>query len=187
MKKNYLLVTLGLVSAITLSACGDSEDTNASDKNNDTEQETTENAESETSSSDESESEENEEGLTELNQEIVDNDNFTATLVSIEQIYDDMWDEEKIEVTFEIENKRDDAIEVQAREVSADGKMIDEALISMSTEVASGKLADAVLTIQDYEGGELPSLEENFEMLLHVFSWDNPDFEEQAEVKVTFE
>lgn len=61
MKKNYLFVTIGLVSAITLSACGGGEDTNASDKNNDTEQETTENAESETTSSDESEFEENEE------------------------------------------------------------------------------------------------------------------------------
>lgn len=56
MKKN-LLVTLGLVSAITLSACGSSDDTSASKESSDTKQETAETTEKETDSkSDESES-----------------------------------------------------------------------------------------------------------------------------------
>lgn len=65
-------------------------------------------------------------------------------------------------------------------------KMVDESMRSMSQEIAGGQVADAVLTIQSLEGKELPSMEENFEMLLHVFSWDDMDFEEDHEVKVEF-
>ncbi|WP_342753317.1 hypothetical protein [Shouchella clausii] len=42
MKKNYLLVTLGLLSALTLAACGSGNDTSALKNNNNTEQKTTE-------------------------------------------------------------------------------------------------------------------------------------------------
>ncbi|PAF13712.1 hypothetical protein CHH59_12750 [Shouchella clausii] len=57
MKKN-LLVTLSLVSAITLSACGSSDDTSASEESSDSKQETAETTEKETDSkSGESESE----------------------------------------------------------------------------------------------------------------------------------
>ena len=84
-----------------------------------------------------------------------------------------------------MENKREDTIEVQAREVSADGKMIDEGMITMSQEVASGKKAVATLTVQNYEeDGELPPMEENIEMLLHIFSWDDMDFTEDHEVMI---
>ncbi|MCM3380284.1 MULTISPECIES: hypothetical protein [Shouchella] len=62
MKKNNLLATLGLVSVITLAACG-SDATNASEKNNDTKQETTE---KETDSTrDDSEAEDSEEDANE--------------------------------------------------------------------------------------------------------------------------
>ena len=121
----------------------------------------------------------------ELDQEQGDNESGKAVLTSIEYIEDDIFGD-AIEITFEVENKRDDTIEVQAREVSADGKMVDESMQSMSQEIAGGKVADAVLTIQSLEGKELPSMEENFEMLLHVFSWDDMDFEEGHGVKVEF-
>lgn len=116
---------------------------------------------------------------------IVDNETIKATLISVEKIVDTDWDEEKVEVKFEVENKREDTIEVQAREVSADDKMIDDMMLSMSTEISSGKRADAILTIQNYEG-DLPVIEENIEMLLHVFSWDDMDFEEQHPVLIEF-
>lgn len=121
----------------------------------------------------------------EINKVIVDNENITATLLSVEKIVDKDWDEEKVVVAFDIENKRPFTIEVQAREVSADGKMIDDMMLSMSTEISSGKRADAVLTIQNYDG-DLPVIEENIEMFLHVFSWDDFDFEEQHPVLVEF-
>ena len=49
-----------------------------------------------------------------------------ATLISIEKVVDTEWDEEYYDINIEIENKREDTIEVQAHEVSADGKMIDD-------------------------------------------------------------
>lgn len=116
---------------------------------------------------------------------IADSENIKATLISAETIIDKEWDEEKIEIMFEVENKRQDTIEVQAREVSADGKMIDDTMLSMSQEIAPGKKADAVLTIQNYEG-DLPEIAENLEMILHVFSWDDMDYEEEHQVKIDF-
>lgn len=82
---------------------------------------------------------------------------------------DDYWDEEYYEVKFEVENKQSETITFQAREVSADGKMINDSMLSMSQDVSSGKKADAVLTIQNYNGN-LPAVTKDFEMLLHVFS-----------------
>ncbi|RDW17497.1 hypothetical protein CWR48_13305 [Oceanobacillus arenosus] len=180
-KVSFLGIIILLVGL--LAACGASDSGTSSDQpaeENSTEQSSGE--EKEEAANEEASNEE----LYEFNQEMADNENFKATLINIERIYDEAWDEEKIEVTFEVENKRDDSVEFQARQVSINGKMVDEALLSMSTEVAGGKMADAVLTIQDYEGGDLPSLDEDFEMLLHVFSWDNMDYEEDAEVSVTF-
>ena len=70
--------------------------------------------------------------------------------------------------------------------VSADNKMVDDMLYSMSTEVSPGKLADCVLKIEEYEGYTFPKLEENLEMKLHIFSWDDYDFELDYPVNVTF-
>ena len=119
----------------------------------------------------------------ELNQVIADTENVKATLIGIEKIVDKTWDEEKFVVTFEVENKREDTIEVQAREVSADGKMIDDSMLMMSTEISGGKRADAELTIQNYDG-DLPAIEENLEMILHIFSWDDYDFAEDHKVTI---
>ena len=121
----------------------------------------------------------------EINQLIVDNENVKATLVKITKINDDTWGN-SIEVTFDVENKRQETIEVQARSVSADGRMVDETLLSMSQEVAPGKTATAKLTIMEMEGYEFPELTSDFEMTLHIFSWDNYEYEEDHPVKVQF-
>lgn len=120
-----------------------------------------------------------------FNQQIVDNENIKVTLIDVVKKKDDIFGNE-IRVKFEVENKMDQAIEVQARQVSADGKMVDETILSMSTEIAPGKIADAVLTISDFEGYDFPALEDNLEMILHVFSWDNMDFTEEHKVVVNF-
>jgi len=121
----------------------------------------------------------------EFDKEIVDNDHVTVTLMSVEKIIDKDWDEERFEIKFEVKNKRDETIEVQAREVSADGKMVDESMILMSQTVASDKLADAVLTIESYDD-PLPDIQENLEMILHIFSFDDYDFENDIDVKIDF-
>lgn len=89
-------------------------------------------------------------------------------------------------MVFDITNKRDHSIEVQARSVSVDDRMIDETILSMSQEVAPGKSATAKLTIQEFEGYEFPQFEKNLEMTLYFFSWDNVDYEEEHPVSVTF-
>src|SRR5699024_6751356 len=134
----------------------------------------------------EEETEEEEEAVKEFNKEIIDNDSVKATLVSVEHIVDKDWDEEKYDIKFEVENKMDDTVEVQAREVSADGKMVDESMLMMSQEISGGKVADAVLTIESFEGDDLPDMEEDLEMILHVFSWEDMEQEENIDVNIEF-
>src|SRR5699024_11729464 len=95
----------------------------------------------------EKEEEEKEEDSKEqqFNEEIVDNDDVKATLISVEKIVDKECDEERIEITFDVENIRDDTIDVQACEVSADGNMIYDMMISIRQEISGGKVDDAVL------------------------------------------
>jgi len=181
--KRLLFLLLAMIVTVGLAACGEGIETEEKEVSG---VESTDN--SDDASGDEEAAEETEEQdeseETEFDQEIVDNDNFKATLTSVEKIVDKDWDEERIEVTFEVENKLDETLEVQAREVSADGKMIDESMLMMSQEVAGGKIADAKLVIENYDG-DLPDMEENLEMKLHVFDWEY-EFEEDYDVKVEF-
>jgi hypothetical protein len=185
-KRWWFIALIVIVVFIAIGSGGDDSETSEATDNADSAEQTTEVSNEAEETEDEAEDESNND-LHEFNEVVVDNENFKATLLDIEYIYDDMWDEEKIEVRFDIENKRDDGIEVQARSVSLNDRMVDESLQSMSQEVAAGKTAEAVLDIQDYEGNELPALEGNFEMLLHVFSWDDVDYTEDAEVSVSLD
>lgn len=175
MKKLTWLLSIFLVFGL-ISACGNSA--------NDTDGDTTDTTD-EVTEADKNEQSDKEDGgkVREYNQQIVDNENIRATLVRVEHIVDETWDEERVEIVFEVENKRSDTIEVQAREVSADGKMIDDMMLVMSQEVAAGKLADAVLKIENYEG-DLPAMEDNIEMVLHIFSWDDMDYTEDHPVTI---
>lgn len=158
---------------LSLTACGETTEENVNGKVENTETEQT------------AEETKEDEKANEINQVIVDNENVKATLVKIVKKEDPIWGK-SIEVIFDVENKRQDSIEVQARSVSADGRMVDETLLVMSQEVAPGKSATAKLEIQEFEGYEFPELKENFEMTLHIFSWDQMDYQEDHPVKVTF-
>ena len=107
-------------------------------------------------------------------EQIITNDNeFLIKFVEIKE----KENGERYEVIFEVENKTDTNIEVQARTVSVDDMMVDGSLLSMSQEVAPGKKAKAVLSFRDYSGdNELPELTGSLEMDLHIFSWDDYDF-----------
>lgn len=178
--KRLLFLLLATVIVIGLAACGEGSETEEKEVSNvdasEKSDETTETAEAEEQDGNE---------VKEINQEIVDNENFKATLMSVQKIVDKEWDEERIEITFEVENKREDTIDVQAREVSADDKMIDESMLSMSQEVAGGKKADAVLTIENYDG-DLPTMEKNLEMKLAVIDWESLENDEEYDVKIDF-
>ena len=190
MKK--LLLTAGLISMLSLAACGESDNASATETNDnnteDVSDETTTESTDENSDEETEETEESEHGefVKELNEVVADNDNFKATLVSIEKEYDDFWEEETISINFEVENKSDSTLTFQAREVSVDGKMVDESFLSMSQDVSGGKMADAELTLQDYEGGELPSFESDFEMLLHVFDMESYETTDDVDVSIEF-
>lgn len=169
------MLYVGAISSLLLVGCGDTTEENVDGT---VEENTTENVAEE-----EKEAVENE--ANEINQVIVDNANLKATLVKIVKVNDDIWGN-SYEVIFDIQNKRSDTLTVQARNVSADGRMIDEMLLSMSQDIAPSKSASAKLTIQEMEGYEFPELKSDFEMTLHAFSWDNYDYEEDHPVKVTF-
>ncbi len=126
------------------------------------------------------------ENLREYNKVLVDNENLRAELLSIEYMYDDIFDQEVIEVTFDIKNKQDFPIEVQARSVSINDRMVegDDILVAMSQEVGPGKSAYADLSIQGFGKGKLPKLEGNFEMTLHIFNWDDLDYQIDIPVSV---
>jgi len=177
-----MILTLGLV------ACSGTETEEKSVDNVDlSDGEEAEAAEEDEDTAEEEATEEeaDDEEVHEFYKEVIDNDDITAHLVSVEKIVDHDWDEEKYEITFEVENKRDSTIVVQAREVSSDGKMMDESMLMMSQEVSSGKLADAVLTIQNYDG-DLPEIEEDLEMILHVFDMDDYEYQLDVDVKIEF-
>lgn len=177
----FLLMSLFLVS--TLVACDGETQTEQKDigsvetssqledENTDTDVEDETNADTETEEK-------------EFNQVIADNENLKATLISIEKVVDTFWEEEYYNVNIEIENKREDTIEVQAWEVSADGRMIDD-YVFFSETVAGGKFSDATMKIENYDG-DLPPMEENLEFILHVFSFDDFEFEDNTDVSIDF-
>lgn len=110
-------------------------------------------------------------------QVLLEKDGVKVTLKTIEKITDDFWEEEYYEVKFDIKNNKDETIEVQAREVAIDGKMVDD-MVFFSETVASNKSADGKMTIENYEG-ELPELKKELEFKLVVFGYDDYDFELQ--------
>lgn len=177
--KRWWFIALVVIIVLGLFVGGDEEAETA---------DSTESTEETVSMGNENEAEEvAEEDLYEFDEVIADDEDFKATLLSIEHINDEQWDEERIEVRFDVENKRDENIEVQARTVSLDGRMIDESLLMMSQEVAPGKVAEAVLVIQDFEGKELPELEGDFEMTLRMFDWEDYEYEKETEVNVNLD
>src|SRR5699024_7435805 len=91
--------------------------------------------------------------------------------------------QEKYEITFDVENKRDDTIIVTAKEVSSNDKMIDNRMLFMHQEISPGKSADAVLSIENIKG-ELPEIKETLEMTLHIMSTDHYDIEEQHQIVI---
>lgn len=184
--KRYFLLIIMAIGLVGLTACGgtESEDLGGKVKEENAENAAEVNNEGENEAESENEAE-NESAEKEINELIVDNDNLKATLVKITKESDSIFGD-SYKVIFEVENKLDHSIEVQARSVSADGMMVDEALLSMSQEVAPGKKAKAVLDISDFEGYDFPEMEEDFEMTLHIFSFDDFDYTEDHEVKVEF-
>lgn len=185
--KRYLFIIVTVLLSIGLVACsGDEVEEKEVDNVDLADQDDTDEGEKEEAEDKSEEAEDDaEEEVKEIDEEVVDNEDITARLISVEKIVNKDFDEEKYEIKFEVENKRDTTIEVQAREVSADSKMIDESMLMMSQEISGGKSADAVLTIQSFED-DLPEIEKDLDFILHVFDWDDYEFELDVDVNIDF-
>lgn len=122
------------------------------------------------------------------NQEITDDENVKISLMNIEHIVDKEYDEERYIISFDVTNKRDKTMTVQAREVSIDDRMVDESLLMMSTDISSGKTANAKLVIESYSDEKLPEMVGNLELILHAFNSDydsDDEFRHEVPVKIT--
>ena len=173
--KKYLLLIMSLFIALYLVACG-----KVVTEKKQVESVSTAKDEQSSDVVEQVEETEDESEIRDFNEVIADTDNLKATLISIEKVVDTTFNDEYYNVNIEIENKREDTIEVQAREASADGRMIDD-MIVFSETVAGGKIADATMRIKNYDG-DLPPLEDNLEFILHPFSFDDYEFEDDTKV-----
>lgn len=177
MNRLFLILLASFV--MVLGACTESEEKEV--KSVETSEESNEATVDETAAE---ENESTDESSQELDQTLVDNEHLSANVTGIKKIDDQEWDEERYEINIDIENKREDTIEVQAHEVSADGVMIDD-MVFFSETVAGGKRSNAVMVIENYEG-DLPEMEEELEFVLSVFSHDDYDYEGRHDVKIEF-
>ena len=184
--KKKLIYGVSISTLLMLSACSATETEKVSGTTQTESTETTETVEkTEAVETDVAAEEESTETQEDINEVVVDNESYKITLLNILKKSDEIWGNQ-INVVFEVENKMDKTIGVQARSVSADGYMVDETIYSMSQEVVGGKKAKAILTINDFDGYDFPELNSDFEMSLHVFDYDTFDVIEDHEVKVTF-
>lgn len=161
------------VSSLLLVACGDDDGSSAEKESNDPEVEEVE------------AQEEDNNKVIDIDEEVASDETLNATLVYAEYDEGDEFDFGEIKIVFEVENVSEKDIEIQARSVSIDDHMVDESLISMSQEVVSGKSAKAILKLVDYDDEpDFPELVGNLEMKLHVFDWDDHEFEKDYDVNV---
>lgn len=179
MKKIQILGTLGL-SLLVFSACGTSGEKKEGKVETSVEKIEVNSAEvTEESSGPKDE-------VTEYNQEILDNESIKVSLIDVKHIKKQEFGNEKYIISFDVENKTDKSITVQARDVSINNRMVDTGLLTMSTDITAGKSATADLEISSFSDDELPKLEGNLEMVLHTYSWDDMDHELDVPVNITF-
>jgi len=174
MRKIFILMFLAIIT-FGLTACGEEatekevESVGASGKEDKEEEADAEDATSEKE---------------EVGEVIADDDHIKATLVSVEHIEDETFDEELYEVNIELENKTDETLEVQANEVSIDGTMVDD-LVFFSETVAGGKSSNGVLTIQNYDG-DLPTMDNDIEFILSILNEETFETIADHDVNVEF-
>jgi len=185
--KRYLFIIVAVLLSIGLVACSGDEveekEVSNVDLTDEGDTKEVDDAEEEVEST--VEDEEAGEDVKEIDEEVADSDNITARLISVEKIVDKDFDEERYEIKFEVENKTDDLIVIQGREVSADGKMIDESMLMMSQEISVGKSADAILTIESFDE-DLPEIKEDLEMKLQVIDGESYMDIESIDVNIDF-
>ena len=89
----------------------------------------------------------------ELDEQIADSEIATIKLISIETESADFMPNDKHVLTFEIENKSDQKIGLQMRDLSNNNEMVSEEHQNMHGEATPGKTAKVKLEIESYEEG----------------------------------
>lgn len=117
-----------------------------------------------------------------INETFADDDILTGELVEIEFLSDEFYDEDdelfkydRYELRLEIENHSDETLEMEAREVSINDRMVGEGIFYNGYIVSPGKSAQVIFELGDIsqtDGIELPPLENNFEMVLRLHTED---------------
>lgn len=97
--------------------------------------------------------EETSESKQELDEQIADSEIATIKLISIETEPADFMPNDKHILTFEIENKSDQKIGLQMRDLSINNEMVSEEHQNMHGEATPGKTAKVKLEIESYEEG----------------------------------
>lgn len=140
------LISLLAVSGLFLAACQE-ESKPAEEKKEDVTVES--NKREETNET----NEEVNESKKELDEQIADSETATIKLISIETEPADFMPNDKHILTFEIENKSDQKIGLQMRELSINNEMVSEEHQNMHGEATPGKTAKVKLEIESYEEG----------------------------------
>lgn len=166
--RKSLLLTMSLFVALVLAACGSTETEGKDIGSVDTgKQENSSNANVEDNEGEATTNEDAEEDIdsTTYDEVLLDDEIATVILKGIETEKDEIFGNQH-NVKLEIENKTENTVYVQSREVSIDGFMVDDNVIFSET-VAGGKKAKGELSIMAFDD-ELPELNENIEFKLVV-------------------
>lgn len=180
--KKVLVLLMSLFLVLTLAACGETETEEKDIGSVETSgQSDDEGADVEDDEDEETGEEDPDSEEKEFNEVILDDENATVTLTGIVTERDEIFgDEHKIKMV--IENKSNATIEVQSREVSIDGFMVDD-MVFFSETVAAGKKSNATMDIMTFDE-DLPELNENIEFTLKIIDHDTFDDISTAEVSI---
>lgn len=185
MKKKALALA-SLAAVMTLTACGPLDSLVEDEKAKETKQTQDVDKKSEDKKSEDKKVSKEEKGKSgkdiEAKEVIYDKDGVTITFLGAEFVEDSFGDE--MNFLFDVENTLTRNIEVQAENVSVDGRMVNEMNVTMSDSIAAGKVGTATLSFGDYDGKGLPEFNETLELNLQLFDWDDWDFEVEVPVKV---
>lgn len=168
---------VGIVLVFLLAACGEeTKDIDTSVDQNDEQ-----NQKDENTSGDSANKENN------VGDEAADTREETASVVVLDEagvkitytgltITEDAVFGKEAKLNFSIENSTDKLVTVQERNMSVDGYMVDETILTFSEDVAAGKKAKGAITFSEFEGYDFPAFNETIEFDLVVIdgeSWEN--------------
>jgi len=120
----------------------------------------------------------------EIRQLVADNEHVKITVLNMKKIKNQS--KTTVTITFDILNKRKDAIIISAQRLSVDERMVDETIYEMHQEISPQKAANARLIIQQADEIEFPEFKNDLEMEMHISSTEDPSYFEKHPVKIIF-